>query len=292
MKVDGPLVSVCLPVYNGARFLGPAVASVLAQTHADFELRVFDDASTDGSWELLQGIRDSRLILHRNARNLGPEANWNQALAAARGKYIKLFHQDDLLAAECLEKQVRALEDHPEAALTFCRRYIVRPDARRLLTRGGPWATGPVHGSQAFRRCLLAGTNLIGEPTAVLMRSDVLSQSGGFDGSIPYLIDLDLWLRLMEYGSAWSIGEPLVSFRISSGQWSVALISRQSQAFNQFTQKMLASGRYQASVLDRARGALAANLNAIMRGWVYRLLPDTAFKGRVSGPGFTQRDEP
>lgn len=287
-----PLVSVCMPVYNGERFLAAAVDSVLAQTHGHFELRVFDDASTDSSWELLQEIRDPRLILHRNTCNLGPEANWNQALAAARGKYVKLFHQDDLLAPECLEKQVRALEDHPEAVLTFCRRHIVSPDGRRLLTRGGPWATGPVHGSQVFRRCLLAGTNLIGEPTAVLLRSDILSQSGGFDGSIPYLIDLDLWLRLMEYGSAWSIGEPLVSFRISSGQWSVALISRQSQAFNQFTQKILASGRYQASVLDRARGALAANLNAVMRGWVYRLLPDTAFKSRVSGPGFTQRDEP
>lgn len=290
--MDAPLVSVCMPVYNGERFLAAAVDSVLAQTHGHFELRVFDDASTDSSWELLQEIRDPRLILHRNTCNLGPEANWNQALAAARGKYVKLFHQDDLLAPECLEKQVRALEDHPEAVLTFCRRHIVSPDGRRLLTRGGPWATGPVHGSQVFRRCLLAGTNLIGEPTAVLLRSDILSQSGGFDGSIPYLIDLDLWLRLMEYGSAWSIGEPLVSFRISSGQWSVALISRQSQAFNQFTQKILASGRYQASVLDRARGALAANLNAVMRGWVYRLLPDTAFKSRVSGPGFTQRDEP
>jgi len=290
--MDAPLVSVCMPVYNGERFLAAALDSVLAQTHGHFELRVFDDASTDSSWELLQEIRDPRLILHRNTCNLGPEANWNQALAAARGKYVKLFHQDDLLAPECLEKQVRALEDHPEAVLTFCRRHIVSPDGRRLLTRGGPWATGPVHGSQVFRRCLLAGTNLIGEPTAVLLRSDILSQSGGFDGSIPYLIDLDLWLRLMEYGSAWSIGEPLVSFRISSGQWSVALISRQSQAFNQFTQKILASGRYQASVLDRARGALAANLNAVMRGWVYRLLPDTAFKSRVSGPGFTQRDEP
>lgn len=290
--MDGPLVSVCMPVYNGERFLAAAVDSVLAQTHGHFELRVFDDASTDNSWELLQEIQDPRLILHRNARNLGPEANWNQALAAATGKYIKLFHQDDLLAAECLERQVRALEDHPEAVLTFCRRHIVRPDGRRLLTRGGPWATGPVHGSQVFRRCLLAGTNLIGEPTAVLLRSDVLSRSGGFDGSIPYLIDLDLWLRLMEYGSAWSIGEPLVSFRISSGQWSAALISHQSQAFNQFTRKILASGRYQASFLDRVRGALAANLNAIKRAWVYRLLPDTAFNSRVSEPGFTQRDEP
>jgi glycosyltransferase involved in cell wall biosynthesis len=238
-----PLVSVCLPVYNGARFLEAAVQSVLAQTYPHFELQVFDDASTDGSWELLQGIRDPRITLHRNERNLGPEANWNQALAAARGKYIKLFHQDDLLAPECLEKQVRALEDHPAAVLAFCRRHIIRPDGRRLMTRGGPWGTGLVSASQAFRRCLLAGTNLIGEPSAVLFRSEAGKRIGGFDGSIPYLIDLDFWLRLMDAGDAWSIGEPLASFRISSGQWSAALSRRQSQAFSQFMMKVLASGQ-------------------------------------------------
>ena len=195
---------------------------------------------------------------------------------AARGKYIKLFHQDDLLAAECLEKQVRALEDHPEAVLTFCRRHIIRPDGRRLMTRGGPWGTGLVSDAQVFRRCLLAGTNLIGEPSAVLLRTAAGAKSGGFDGSIPYLIDLDFWLRLLEHGDAWSIGEPLASFRISPGQWSVALSSRQSQAFNQFTTKVLEAGRYQASFLDRVRGSLAARINAIIRGCVYRFLPKAA----------------
>lgn len=268
-----PLVSVCLPVYNGVRFLEAAVQSVLAQTYPHFELQVFDDASTDGSWTLLQGIRDPRITLHRNDRNLGPEANWNQALAAARGKYIKLFHQDDLLAPECLEKQVRALEHHPAAVLAFCRRHIIRPDGRRLMTRGGPWGTGFVSASQAFRRCLLAGTNLIGEPSAVLFRSEAGKRIGGFDSSIPYLIDLDFWLRLMDSGDAWSIGEPLASFRISSGQWSAALSRRQSQAFNQFTMKVLASGQHRAGFLDRVRGGVAARLNGIIRSCIYRFLP-------------------
>lgn len=272
MKVDDPLVSVCLPVYNGARFLAAAVASVQAQTHADFELRVFDDASTDGSWELLQSIRDPRLILHRNSRNLGPEANWNQALAAATGHYIKLFHQDDLLAPDCLERQVNVLEQHPEAMLTFCRRHIVGPDGRRLLTRGGPWREGPVSAEDAVRRCVRAGTNLIGEPSAVLLRAGAGRRAGGFDGRIPYLIDLDYWLRLMAFGPAWAIDAPLVSFRVSPQQWSAAIGRRQHAAFNAFTDELLAAKRFPVTGLDRLRGRLAARLNGIARGWFYRAL--------------------
>lgn len=268
----GPLVSVCLPVYNGARFLAAAVDSVLAQTHDHFELRVFDDASSDGSWELLSEIRDPRLSLHRNAHNLGPEANWNQALAAATGRYIKLFHQDDLLAPDCLERQVQALEAHPEAVLAFCRRHIVGPDGRRLLTRGGPWREGPVSAQDAVRRCVRAGTNLIGEPSAVLLRAEAARRTGAFDGRIPYLIDLDYWLRLMASGPAWAIAAPLVSFRVSPQQWSAAIGRRQHAAFNSFADQLLATQRFRVNGLDRLRGRVAARLNSVARGWFYRAL--------------------
>jgi len=267
-----PLVSVCLPVYNGARFLEAAVRSVLTQTYPHFELLVFDDASTDGSWELLQEIRDSRITLHRNDRNLGPEANWNQAVAAARGKYIKLFHQDDLLAPECLEKQVRALEDHPAAVLAFCRRHIIRPDGRRLLTRGGPWSEGLVTAQDAMRRCVRAGTNLLGEPSAVLFRAAVARQAGGFDGRLPYVIDLDYWFRLMAHGPAWAIDAPLVSFRVSPQQWSAALGRHQCEAFNRFVGDAIATTKFPVSALDQLRGRLAARLNSVARACIYRVL--------------------
>lgn len=270
--MGGPLVSVCLPVYNGARFLRPAVQSVLDQTYPHFELLVFDDTSSDGSWEILQEFQDPRVVLNRNAHNLGPEANWNQALFAARGRYVKLFHQDDLLAPECLERQVRALEAHPEAVLAFGKRRIITPDGRRLMTRSGPWPEGLVAPASVVRRCVLAGTNLIGEPSAVLFRTAVGQRIGGFDGSIPYLIDLDFWLRLMESAPAWNISEPLTSFRVSPNQWSAALHRRQYQAFDQFVAKVLAAKPDAVSRLDRKRGRIAAKLNAFSRGWIYRCL--------------------
>lgn len=232
--MGGPLVSVCLPVYNGARFLRAAVQSVLDQTYPHFELLVFDDASSDGSWEILQEIQDPRVILHRNAHNLGPEANWNQALSAARGRYVKLFHQDDLLAPECLEHQVRALEEHPEAVLAFGKRRIITPNGRQLMTRGGPWPEGLVAPASVVRRCVLAGTNLIGEPSAVLFRTALGQRIGGFDGRLPYVIDLDYWLRLLAQGPAYSLDAALTSFRLSRAQWSAAIGRNQAAQFLAF----------------------------------------------------------
>lgn len=268
--MDRPLVSVCLPVYNGARFLRPAVQSVLDQTYPHFELLVFDDASSDGSWEILQEIQDPRVVLHRNAHNLGPEANWNQALFAARGRYVKLFHQDDLLAPECLERQVRALEEHPEAVLAFGKRRIITPDGRRLMTRGGPWPEGLVAPASVVRRCVLAGTNLIGEPSAVLFAREVACRTGTFDGRLPYVIDLDYWIRLLAQGPAYSLDAALTSFRLSPAQWSAAIGRHQVTQFLAFLSHLAAGpiptpgpwalrwGRVRTRLNGRARVAVHA----------------------------------
>lgn len=270
--MDGPLVSVCMPVYNGARFLDEAVRSVLAQTHGDFELRVFDDASTDGSWGLLQGILDPRIILHRNERNLGPEENWNQALSAARGKYIKLFHQDDLLTPDCLERQVRALEDHPGVVLAFCKRTIIRPDGRRLMTRGGPWPERPIHPAEVVRQCALAGTNVIGEPSAVLFSTGASRLVGRFDGSLPYVIDLDYWIRLLAHGTAFYIDQPLASFRLSPRQWSAAIGRGQGSEFIGFLDRLQSGPMPVGGWWLRQRGAWMARVKGLLRGIIHAIL--------------------
>lgn len=266
-----PLVSVCMPVFNGDRFIEEAVRSVLAQTYRNFELCVFDDASTDRSWDILQGIQDPRVILHRNDQNLGPEANWNLAILAARGKYIKLFHQDDLLAPTCLARQVGALELHQNAVLAFSSRSIIRPDGKSFMIRGAPWPEGEVQGREVVGRCVRAGTNLIGEPSAVVFRSDVAQKIGGFDGSIPYLIDLDYWARLLAHGPGYYLEAPLASFRISSRQWSVAIGAQQGRQFISFIIKLRAYG-FQLGPITRITGAILARLNGLLRAMVYHFI--------------------
>ncbi|MCK7493576.1 MAG: hypothetical protein MZW92_21265 [Comamonadaceae bacterium] len=73
------------------------------------------------------------------------------------------------------------------------------------------------------------GTNLVGEPGAVLMRRQTMTRVGRFDAADPYVIDLDYWLRMLATGDAWYCDEPLAGFRISAGQWSVRIEGHQAR---------------------------------------------------------------
>lgn len=113
--MPSPLVSVCLPVYNGAHYLGQAIDSVLAQTYENFELIVNHDCSCDSSRHLLAEYarRDKRIKLSQNKQNLGLFSNYNACLLEANGQIIKPFAQDDLLDTTMIETIVAAFDRHP-----------------------------------------------------------------------------------------------------------------------------------------------------------------------------------
>lgn len=138
-----PAVSVCVPAFEHARWIGRAIDSVLAQTLGDFELIVVDDCSTDGTADVVAHRRDPRIRLVRNERNLGAAGNWNRAVGMARAPLVKVLCDDDVLYPTCLERQVAVLADprHADVALVCCGRDIVDADDRRLLTRAGFGAT-------------------------------------------------------------------------------------------------------------------------------------------------------
>ena len=96
---DAPKISVLVPTYNYARYLPQTIESILRQTHSNFELLISDDASTDGSAEIIRHYadRDSRIRFMIHPTNLGMVANWNWCLQQARGDYVKFVFGDDLL---------------------------------------------------------------------------------------------------------------------------------------------------------------------------------------------------
>jgi len=114
-----PRVSVGLPVFNGERYLASAIASILAQDFADFELIVSDNASTDRTGEICREYarRDARVRYFRNARNLGAGPNYDRCFRLARGEYFKWAAHDDRLAPDYLSRAVAALDAAPEAVL-------------------------------------------------------------------------------------------------------------------------------------------------------------------------------
>jgi glycosyltransferase involved in cell wall biosynthesis len=224
-------VSVCIPTYNGAAYIERTIRSVLAQTWTDLELVVCDDGSTDATLEVVARFTDRRLRVVAHGDRSGAGANFRRAVELAQGSYVKLLCQDDVLYPQCLARQVAALQAGAEAGVVMvsCRRDIV-DDHDRVIYRDRGWrgAAGIVRGSDAMRANIRAGTNLIGEPSAVLCSRSAFERAGGFDPRFSYMIDLEAWMRLLEHGHLVYLPESLCTFRVSQQSWSAA--QRRSQA--------------------------------------------------------------
>ena len=270
-----PRVSVCIPTYKGALTIAATIESVLAQTLEDFELLVVDDGSPDDTAAIVARYADPRISYHRNPRNLGPQGNWNRCLELARGRCFKLLPHDDLLHPRCLERQAAVLDADREQriALVFCARDVIGPAGQTLLVQRGfrGLPEGAVAANRVLSACLRRGTNLIGEPGAVLLRKSLADKVGGFDASNPYVIDLDYWARLLAHGDAYCCAESLASFRVWRGSWSVAIGAGQSADFRRLMTKLGAGGALHASPLDRFFGRFTPALNNLARLVFYRL---------------------
>ncbi len=187
-------VSVCVPTFNGAPYVGEAIRSVLEQTFEDFELIVVDDGSSDGTLDVVRAFRDRRLRLVRNEARLGLVGNWNRCLDLARGRHVAVFHQDDVMAPENLRAKVRLLETHPSIGL-------VHSDVVRIDAHGGVlsehWSSAPTaedegrHDGREFFRRLVTGPNIVCA-SSVVMRRVTVEHLGGFDARLPFTADWEI----------------------------------------------------------------------------------------------------
>jgi glycosyltransferase involved in cell wall biosynthesis len=214
------LVSVCIPTYRGSAFLAAAIDSVLSQSYPHHEIWVLDDNSPDDTQAIVSRYSDPRIKYMRNPKNLGPGGNWNKCLEVAQGKYFKLLPHDDLLAPGCLEEQVSVLEKDTagKIALVFGSRQIIDPSGRILMTRKlSRTKAGSINGLTLIKRCIRAGTNLIGEPGNALFRRELIRTVGSYDATNSYLVDLDYWLRILLHGEAYYTETRASSFRVAPG---------------------------------------------------------------------------
>ena len=114
-----PLVSIGLPVHNGANYLRKAADTILEQTYKRLELIISDNASTDATSVICAELaaKDSRIRVLRNDRNIGAAANYNKVFEAAQGRYFKWAAHDDVLAPTFVERAVAVLENDPSIVL-------------------------------------------------------------------------------------------------------------------------------------------------------------------------------
>jgi len=208
-----PTVSICLPTFNGERYLEKAIASALQQSFDDFELVICDDCSTDATVEIIQryAAADPRLLWCKNDARKGLFSNYNECLKRARGRFIRLFAQDDLLHPEAVKRAVVVMEQHPQVALVSCGKEVILDGGLHQPPASACDANRPLDGQAVAAQLLIGLSNFIGEPSAVMFRGDVVQS--GFDPHFYHLGDTDLWVRVLSAGDYFHLDEPLCTFR-------------------------------------------------------------------------------
>lgn len=225
-------VSVCVPVFNGMPFLPETIDSIIPQLRGNDELIVVDNASHDGTSAYLRSLTDPRIRVIFRESTQGAAENWTQAIAETRGEFVKLVCGDDLVEPDCLESQRKILQANPSIALVAGKRTVVDQDNRVLLrSHGLNGLSGQVAGSEAIRRCLVAGTNLLGEPAAVMFRGDAIRDSMPWDCRWPYVVDLATYARVAIAGEVVLQNFPVARFRVSSSSWSSQILNQQPTDF-------------------------------------------------------------
>jgi len=212
VKERAPKVSVCIPVYNGAKYLGEAINSTLNQTFSDFELIIVDDCSTDGSDLIVSTFSDNRLRFFKNPTRLGLAQNWNRCLEVSRGEYVYIFHQDDVMLSQNLEKKVRVLDQNPSVGLVFSQAQVVdsQRDPIRKYSENGV-RDGVLPGLRFFEQFFLQ-PNVICCPS-VLVRKSCYEKLGGFDKRLSFACDCEMWMRISLFFDIAYLDETLLNYR-------------------------------------------------------------------------------
>ncbi len=230
--MNKPLISVCIPTYNGEKYLRECFDSVLAQTFSDFEVLVVDDHSSDETLKIAKEYaeHDQRIRVVPNERNLGLVGNWNRCIELAQGEWIKFVFQDDLIKPSCLEKMLAASK--PESALICCKRNFLFEDGRIESPKTKIWsldylfpglteisATDYCNTFLNKMRCDFGAEpiwigNFIGEPTSVMVRRTVFNRIGIFNPHLVHKCDFVFWTRVAVHLGITYVPETLATFRV------------------------------------------------------------------------------
>jgi glycosyltransferase involved in cell wall biosynthesis len=269
-------VSIFIPAYNAAAYLEETIRGIVDQTFQDWDLVVVDNASTDSTPDILlrlaAELRDPRIRFLTNQNTLSMVENWNIGLQQARGEFIKLICADDIPAKDCLERQVRALRDHPGAILASGARMIINSQGKKLFMRDGIRKKGIHFGARMIRRSILAGTNIIGDPVCVMWRRNGTEKMGFFDTSILYCTDLEYWLRLLSIGDLYYDTVPVAFYRIHKSSAGVGLAGVVVDDFLRTAKLNIKRSGIQLTDLQLKIAGLKSLLMNVVRQIIYGIL--------------------
>lgn len=211
-------MTVCVPTYFGAEYIESCLVSIASQKNVGLQIVVCDDQSSDGTLEIVRNVarlyRDVDWVIRSNSARLGMVENWNACVALADGEFVKIMGQDDLLRAGCLWQQARVLVAKPGVSVVAARRAIINSVGNTVLNAPSPFKPGVTAGRAAAVRCMLSGTNTIGDPVSLLFRTSLIRGAGPFDVQIRYCTDVAMTMKMLGLGDLFFDSTPRVGYRI------------------------------------------------------------------------------
>ncbi|MGC9526204.1 MAG: glycosyltransferase [Limnospira sp.] len=214
-----PKISVIIPVYNGEMTIRETIKSVLNQTFTDFELIVINDGSTDSTLDAIAQISDPRLQTF-SYPNAGANVSRNRGLAKSSGQYISFIDADDLWTPDKLESQYQALQENPDAGLAYSwtdcideSSQFLRPDSRATFS-------GDVLAPMLLAYFLSNGSN-------PLIRRQVFLELGGFDETLTFAQDWEMYLRVARHYPFAVVPKPQVLYRQSASAMSMNVVKKE-----------------------------------------------------------------
>ena len=207
-----PLVTVIVPTYNYAHYLGQTLETIFAQTYERMEVLVIDDASPDHPETVVEKFDDARLRLIRHESNKGVAASRNTGIAEAAGKHVALFDADDLMAPRNIEKKVQALEaSGGKLGFVYGNARLIDPEGTPLRSAYAP-DDPRLRGDMPLFDKLLESNVII--MSSVVATRESLVRSGPYDESLRYTEDWEMWLRVSRGYDAAYLPEALVDHRL------------------------------------------------------------------------------
>jgi len=237
-----PKVSVCIPTFNGEKFIREAIKSIQNQDYTDLEIVIVDNCSNDNTRFTIKKIMDKfeNILFFENKQNIGLAENLNKCILHSKGEYIKFLCVDDILMPGCINKMAHILDSNNDVSLVCSSRHNIDRLGRLFAIRSYSYKSKLINGKKAINKCLFGG-NFIGEPTATMFRKNFLTSK--FRKDLPQLMDMEMWFKLLEKGNLYFLKEPLCSIRIHDAQMTEnnikngILIKDNILLFNEFINK-------------------------------------------------------
>lgn len=197
VRLEVPLISVCIPVFNGENYIRESINSVLRQTERHFELIVVDNCSTDHTLEIVASYNDPRINVFKNASNIGSISNFNRCIELANGEYFVLLPHDDILMPTMLEIFSKPLIADHEIGLAYSSYYTLNEKGERINFRMVSSEDKIMSSAEAIREFIIHGTPV----QSAMVRKKLFSHLGSFDDSFILMCDVDMWCRIVLDGN-------------------------------------------------------------------------------------------